>query len=46
MVTSLALALPGVTFDEICTVTNVPTSILIYGFVNLILSATLRLTSV
>jgi hypothetical protein len=36
MVASLCLALPGIRYDDICTVTAVPTSILIYGSVPLV----------
>lgn len=34
MVVSLVLAIPKVEYDAICTVTYVPTTILIYGLVN------------
>lgn len=33
MATTLALALPGVKFDALCTVTSTPMSLIIYGCV-------------
>jgi hypothetical protein len=33
MVASLVLTLPGIEFDTICLVTSIPTTILIYGWV-------------